>query len=337
MTNENIDQKVKTVIVFHHSDLDGIGVKILGKLYANKLGCLCETYKCNYNDVNEIVLKALSSRTFEDVYEIIIGDISVHEQVAQFLDSLYKSGVPIRLRDHHATAKELNKYEWAFVDEEFNGVPRCGTWLLYRELNNLLPDIGTFVELVDDWDTWKWVKNYNVYAKRLNILLQVTGDEVFTDYIIHLLSTTHIVVSIELFTTWADSIIDGHEIFVEKVAKLCNNNMKLVNLSLANREQKYLTGIIFCNNDISDVADIILKENPQIDTLMIISLPGHISYRTKKDLEIPLGELAEVTTGSGGGHPHSAGCTISKKQSDTILFNIIETLSSGNLIIDKAE
>lgn len=328
MSNDNENQKLKTVIVFHHTDLDGMGVKILGKLYANKLGCLCETYRCNYNDVNEKVLTVLNSKEFDNVSQIIIGDISVNEQVAKYLNNLYKIGVPIMLRDHHDTAKELNKYEWAFVTEKIDGISRCGTWLLYRELSDTLINVDTFVHSVDDWDTWKWVENNNTNAKKLNTLLQVVGEEVFTDYVLHLLSTNQINKPRDLFTNWANNVIDGHEQFVQKTAKTYGNCMKLVELSLKGYTQKYITGIIFCNHDISDVANIILEEHPEVDILMIVGLPRNISFRTRKDLEIPLGEIAKATTGSGGGHPKSAGSVISREQFESILFNMIGTLSS---------
>ena len=40
------------VLIFHHTDLDGIGVKIIGMAYAFLNDKDYETFACNYHDEN---------------------------------------------------------------------------------------------------------------------------------------------------------------------------------------------------------------------------------------------------------------------------------------------
>ena len=47
-------------LIFHHTDLDGIGIKIVGSVAANRLGYKeIETFKCDYHSINPIFLKRL--------------------------------------------------------------------------------------------------------------------------------------------------------------------------------------------------------------------------------------------------------------------------------------
>lgn len=320
---------MKKMLIFHHSDLDGMGVKIVAIRAAQQMNMEYETFKCNYTDVNEIVRQRLS-KNLEGVVAIVIGDISVDADTAVFLDNVCKEHtIYPMLRDHHATAEHLNQYYWATVEETRDGVPYCGTWLLSQDFPKVAAEFRAFIQTVDDWDTWKWTKNGNNTAKDLNALFQVIGEERFTEYILRLYEGT-ITDPVQLFNTWAASIIEAHDLFVDKTAKNCENNMWTMDIKVPLKRHSYKTGVIFANHDLSDIANIILAKHSELDILMIMSYPKTISYRTRKSLDIPLGDLAQMITGKGGGHPQSAGSTISSKVFGKTFERTLKTMS-GNL------
>lgn len=323
------------MLIFHHSDLDGMGVKIVGIKAAEQLGYEYETFKCNYNDVNEIVKNRIN-KDLSEVKMIVIADISVDAETAVLLDSTCKDlGISLVLRDHHATAEHLNKYEWAFVAERQDGIPYCGTWLLAQKFSEVTvdPTMQTFIRMVDDWDTWKWTTNGNENAKKLNALFQVVGEDKFTDYILSL--DAGIAECSELFTVWAESMVEAHSLLVKKAAKNCESSMWTTTLKV--NSYSYSVGIVFCNSDTSDISNCILERHPELDILMLVGFPRSVSFRTQKQLEVPLGDIAKAMTGSGGGHPQSAGCVISQSQFSAAFTYFLHNTSRGKLYFSPLE
>lgn len=320
-------------LIFHHTDLDGIGVKIVGSVVATRLGYKeIETFKCDYHSINPIVLKRLQTSDISDVGLIIIADISVNDTVAEFINTeiVGNCNIQVVLRDHHATAEYLNKYDWAEVHEVIDGVTRCGTWQLAKAFPSQITDMDLFLTLVDDWDTWKWVENGNESAKKLNTLFQAVGEEKFTEYMMNGYAPKFSMFKEDwMFDTWANSMIEAQQMFIEKTAKRCEESMWTSKMCVKTCE--YNTGIIFCNNDISDVAELILRNHEELDILMIVGMPRSISFRTKKQLDIPLGDIAKIMTGSGGGHPQAAGCGISQEQFIKLFVEFNKALNHNHI------
>ena len=177
-----------TVHIFHHTDLDGMGVKILGMLYAIEKGLPYETHCCGYTLINDEVTRCLTQS--EHPSEIIIGDISVNKDVADMIEQYRKSGkIKVKLYDHHESAMYLNEFSWATVkitDDE--GVPICGTKLLSKDpdFQKFNENVSYFVETINDWDTWLWKTKNNKVALELNILLSILGENDFTEYTMRL-------------------------------------------------------------------------------------------------------------------------------------------------------
>lgn len=314
----------KITLVFTHTDLDGIGVKILGIKAAEETNTVAEIYTCNYGDINSKVNNRLDEG-IENVERIIIGDISVDAETAQRLDNYYGEGYfELMLVDHHATAEFLNSYSWAEVHEKVEDIERCGTWQLAKKLG-LYSDFQTFVDAVDEWDTWKWVESGNLAGKKLNTLLSVVGHDKFSDYILGLYESGVLLDTENMFTEWASSVIETKETIIKKNAKSAEDSMWTSKLRIRYEDNKYdyLTGIVFVNSDISDIAQIILENHPELDILMLVGLPRNISFRTRKNLEVPLGYIAKDVTGQGGGHPQSAGAVIGSGLFKNIFNNIV--------------
>ena len=319
------------VLIFHHTDLDGIGVKIIGIKRAQALNEPYKTYSCNYHEINQAVADALKVFSPEEITEILIGDISVNTEVAKMLDAYYKAGIEVILRDHHLSAEWLNKYPWAYVAEAENDTARCGTYLLAKCFPAIYADMETFIDTVDSWDTWKWKATSNTYARDLNALLQMMGEEEFTKYIIELYDNQHqkIVTSYQLFTADAQLRVKFRNEIIESTAKKCESSMWVSDCNV--KSFKLKCGIIFCNTSISSIADCVLDMHPELDFLAIIAMPRNISLRTQKNLPIPLSEIANKFTGSGGGHPHSAGAVINTHQFKKIFNSMTEILNDSGI------
>lgn len=322
---------MKKIHIFTHNDLDGMGVQIIGRLYAQSVGMPCEVHKCNYQTINQEVMKCLSGYRDGEIEEIIIGDISVLEDTAKMLDLVSKLGIPVSLRDHHATAEWLNKYDWAYVAEKEMGIPYCGTWLLAMDYSEIYQKMAVFVNTVDDWDTWKWKTNGNVHARRLATLYKTMSDEEFIEYIMNL-DMDNVKNPEDLFTVYANKIVDATEKTINSAAKGCEENMWVSTMKFKTHNKKKVAlkvGIVFAYNNVSEIADYIIDRHPELDLVMIGALPRAFSFRTQKDLPIPLGEIAKQVTGSGGGHPHSAGAAISTEKFQDGFFNFFCAISGG--------
>lgn len=326
---------MKKIYVFAHTDLDGIGVQIIGRRYAEAEGLPVEIYGCNYDDISSKVTKFLQENIQDDykhIAEIIIGDISVDKYTASLVDKAYQAGVPVILRDHHATAEWLNKYPWAYVTEKDHDIFVCGTYLLAKEFPNIFRQMHIFIGLVNEWDTWQWRVTGNNYAKNLNALYKLLGTEKFTDYILSLNWGRGIHTNQDLFTEYAQALVNAHEMLVAKTAHNCEKSMWVGTLKFKNSHGKkipFKVGVIFCNNDISEIADYVLEVHPELDFIMIGCLPKVLSFRTQKQLPIPLGEIAKQVTGSGGGHPFAAGSIISTRQFQQGFYNFLKTITNG--------
>lgn len=322
-------QNMKEVLIFHHSDLDGMCVKIVGIKYAQLIGAPYRTFKCDYSNVNKIVTETLRDTPLDNIQEIIIGDISVDVDTAELLDKISFKNIPVRLRDHHATAEWMcHMYPWAKVSEkDEDGISRCGGWLLSmdKDMIAVRRKLENFITAVDDWDTWKWTWNHNDEAKQLNDLFQMLGEEEFTKYILGKEDFD------SLFNDFALTAINLHTAQVDRMVRRCLHSMYEMDLPVGNRRMRnhhvYKAGVIFCNSDISNVCNGVLEERDDIDILIVVNLPSGISLRTRKELETPLGEVAKMLTGSGGGHPSSAGANIDSRQMVKLIYKAFEVLS----------
>lgn len=378
----------KNLLIFHHSDLDGMGVKVLGLVIGDALElpeCNIETFKCNYEDIDKIVEKRLDEG-IDNIGRVIIGDISIQGvDLANRLDHYYQDGkFDLVLRDHHATATWMNEdYEWAEVKEKDNaGTPRCGTYWVYKTFYRLLEERGfindtlvEFVRLVDLYDTFMFQadkENIIWDADKLNSIFKMTGEEMFTEkMMIHLRDDKGVFDSIDdmlydihtkkldskakslqkdMFTgkyvfyasandsrEWWDMLMEFYKEHRDEPDKIGAEKVwykdfwgKIHNSSI---EVQFNVGIVFYNDNISDIGRRILADRPDLDFLIFVSLPGFMSFRAAKELPIPLGIIAKYTTGNGGGHPCSAGARINKD----MLFEAVNNLLIPVNNIKKSE
>lgn len=328
---------IKYALIFSHTDLDGVGGIIISKTWAEKNKMPYEYHKCSYQQINAEILKALKKYDTEEIGAILISDISVNEEVAEKLDEIHKQGIMVILCDHHATAEWLNKYDWAFVAEkDSKGILRCGTYWMAKQFPEIYQKMGVFVHAVDAWDCWKWKDSGNIWAKNLNSLLSVMGPEDFISYI-DCLNIAHMKHPRELFSSKAKTMVKVYDKMVSKSIWHCEKNIWEGDFQIEhNGQSKTLHGgIVFTLQYISDIADSILDNHPDLDFLLLMGIPRSLSFRCREGLDIPMGELAKMFTGNGGGHPLAAGAVVSTEQFGEMFPHMVSCLNEDAIKVSN--
>lgn len=303
---DGITMKIK---LFTHTDLDGVGCAIILKMYIEDV----DAEFCSVSNINERVKEWLEQDCREEYTHLFVTDISVNEEIAKELNSLFvDKKIKINLLDHHETASWLNQYEWARVESETNGVQNSGTDLLYKFLikeMNFMPNelYSEFVELVRSYDTWNWFLTDNQKAKGLSDLCGIQGLDAFEENMIEKLKIG-VIFSPE----------DEKSIELEKEKRKIyfkRKKSKLIKLEL----HRYKVGAVFAEQYISELGNILAQENEELDFIAIFT-GKRVSFRTVKD-NINLGEFCKEHYG-GGGHDKAAGMEVSNEILEKI-FKII--------------
>lgn len=276
-----------------HTDLDGVGCEILGRIiFKDNI----DVSRCNYNDINDIVLQTISDH--KNYEKIIITDISVNETVANGLNYISNK---VRLLDHHPSALFLNDYAFATVKETCDKGKTCGTQLLYDLFANSskTDKLNYFVEMVRRYDTWEWKDKYNDdIPKKLNDLLYIMGKNKFVDLIIDKIKNNE-----DLFDNTIDMILDLRQNEINNYVKSKNK------LLIAHDVLGYKAGVVFADNFISELGNKLSEMHPELDFIAMVGQET-ISYRTIKN-DINLTEIAKHF--GGGGHPKASGSQINNK------------------------
>lgn len=153
--------KTLKTFIFTHNDLDGVGCSVIGKYYFPD----AYVQYCSYDNIDDTLLYFLShNENILQEMRIIISDIYYKQENSNITEMLRMAGELI-ICDHHATSAWLNNVD--FQHNSFVNVIAdsdvCGTKILFKILDNLyvMPDstkILEFVENVNSWDVWQWVK-----------------------------------------------------------------------------------------------------------------------------------------------------------------------------------
>lgn len=286
-----------------HTDLDGVGCEILGKIaFKDNV----DVSRCNYNDINELVLKTILEH--ENYEKIIITDISVNEIVANRLNYISNK---VKLLDHHPSALFLNDYSFATVEEICDKGKTCGTQLLYDYLGNSLKTdrLNYFVENVRRYDTWEWKDKYqDETPKRINDLLYIMGKDKFVDLVINKIKNNE-----DLFDDTVNMILELRQ---NEINEYIKNKDKLL---ITHNILGYKAGVVFADNFISELGNKLSEMHPELDFIAMINQET-ISYRTVKE-DINLTEIAKHF--GGGGHPKASGSQINKEHINKFISTLL--------------
>lgn len=297
--------------LFTHTDLDGVGCAILAKFAFNND---VDIEYCNYDDINLKVEEYFNSDLEFDCH---ITDIRIDEELAYKINDSDKN---FKLLDHHATALNLNKFYWCTVKvENEDGIKTSGTELYYHYLinNGLLNEsnvLDRFVELVRDYDTWRWstLGDSGIICKQVNNLLYLYGRDKFIDWCLG-----------ELHFGTFPKLWDSDKLVLEIEQNNIDNyvnkkNEQMLIMPLCGRT----CGFVFAEKYSSELGNRLCQMHPEIDFVAMINMDGTVSYRTIRD-DIDLGKDVARVFG-GGGHPKAAGSQISKEIQIEVIKKVFE-------------
>lgn len=307
--------------LFTHTDLDGIGCAILMKnVYKNNE---VDIEYCDYGNVNDKIGYFLN-KDYIKYDKVFITDISVDENVAKIIDEL-SCVKDFILLDHHKTAEWLNKYDWAKVEDYCSvfGIKISGTFMLHKWLieNNEeyvkcnYLNSKDFVQLVNDYDTWRWNELRDIKPKQLNDLLYIYGRDKFIDKILYELDNCllHFHSTDDLLLKLRQEDIDR---YIEK------KNKSIIKIELKGLS----VGAVFAENYISEVGNILCELNKDLDLIALINMDYSISYRTIKD-HIDVSEFAKIF--DGGGHKKASGSQIDVYMKNAIIEELFYEAYKG--------
>ena len=301
--------------LFTHTDLDGIGCAILAKFVFGNV----DIEYCNYDYVDSKVKDYLNS---ELNYECHITDISVSDELAYEIDGSEKK---FQLLDHHSTALRLNKFKWCDVrvEDEKTNLKTCGTemyyhWLINNGYLNGDKTLNKFVELIRDWDTWRWstLGEEGIICKQVNDLFHIYGKDKFIDWCLA-----------ELFFGTFPKLYESDKLILEIKQKEIDDYVEEKNKQLFTSAMcGKICGFVFAEKYFSELGNRLCQMHPEIDFIAMINMNGYVSYRTIKD-NIDLGNDVAQLFG-GGGHSKAAGSSFSK---DVQLKVIKEIFACNNV------
>lgn len=298
--------------LFTHTDLDGVGCAVLAKLAFGTEAVDIEY--CNYDDINLKVEEYFNSGS---EYECHITDISISEELAHKIN---ESNKKYQLLDHHPTALNLNDFDWCNVQiENKHSIKTSGTeiyyhWLIDNSYLNNNNTLDRFVELVRNYDTWRWstLGDEGFICKQVNDLLYIYGRDKFIDWCltkIHDNSFPKLNELDELVLEIRQKEIDDYVSAKDKqlfIGNLCGRTC----------------GFVFAEKYPSELGNRLCQMHSEFDFVAIINMDGTVSYRAVKD-DIDLGkDIARVF--GGGGHPKAAGSQISNEIKMEIIKKIFE-------------
>ena len=305
--------------LFTHTDLDGIGCAILAKI---AFGDDVKIEYCDYDNVNEKVSDFFIRGNAGECDKVFITDISINDDLARTIND-YAIDDLWYLLDHHPTALALNKYFWCSVSIEYEDktlgvIKTSGTelfyyWLTERKYLKKSDTLQRFVELVRDYDTWRWneIGEKGVICKQVNDLLYLYGRD---DFILWCIS--------EIYDNTFPRL-DAKDEFILKIKQseidkyIEEKNQTLYKTEMCDRT----CGLVFADRYLSELGNKLCKLNPDIDYVAMINIDDcKVGYRTIKD-DIDLGKDIASLFG-GGGHPKAAGSEFTKE----IKLKVIEEI-----------
>ena len=249
--------------LFTHTDLDGIGCAALAKyVYGENV----DIEYCNYDDIDRKVEDFFVNGNAEECH---ITDISVSENLAKRIENGNKRFV---LLDHHPTALELNKFSWCKVKvwNDESTAKTCGTemyhqFLASKEILLEKNNIKRFVEIVRDYDTWRWKElgDSGLVSKMTNDLFHLYGRE---DFLVWCYNKF-----VNNFTF--DKFDDSDTLLLKTEQKQIDAYVNHIDKRLNKVDLLgYKAGIVFADRYQSELGNRLCTMHPELDFVAMIDL-----------------------------------------------------------------
>ena len=306
---------MKTLILSHKADIDGLSPVIFLKLIRDDLDVLL----LNANDINPKVTEMIRIKSYLKYDEIFITDLTLDKDTCELIMNTGHSD-KFHSFDHHAINLVSNNYPFGVaVSKNEDGVNECATSLFYKYLLKLYPEtfdtkgLSDYTELVRQNDTWDWAREGgNKDANKLNDLHSILGrDEYIETYLNFFKSNKEF-----FFTDNQKYLLEVEEKRVKRYLEESEKTMFHATLC------GHPCGIVFAEQHRSLLGNYLAEKYAYcIDFVLMINMQQGLSFRCNKD-NINVGQIAQIY--GGGGHVKASGAPMDNSLKREVIQLILD-------------
>lgn len=306
---------MKTLILSHKADIDGLSPVIFLKLIREKLDVIL----LNANDICPKIHEIIKNQSYKKYDEIFVTDLTLDKKTCDLIMSTGDSD-KFHTFDHHAFDLSANEYPFGVaISRNDEGVNECATSLFYKYLVERYPEtfdntaMREYTELVRLNDTWDWAKTNNQDAKNLSELHSILGRDNYIETYLEFLKTNK-----EKFYYTPDQqyIL---KIEQDRITRYLEETEKtMFHATLCGKR----CGIVFAESHRSILGNYLTeKYSHLIDFVVIINMQQGISLRSRTE-DVDVSEIAAIY--GGGGHIKAAGAPMDNKLKKEVIKMILK-------------
>lgn len=306
---------MRTLILSHKADIDGLSPVIFLKLIREKL----DVVLLNANDICPKLHEIIKNQSYKKYDEIFVTDLTLDKKTCELIMSTGDSN-KFHTFDHHAFDLSANNYPFGVaISRNDDGVNECATSLFYKYLVERYPEtfdnnaIKEYTELVRLNDTWDWAKTNNQDAKNLSEIHSILGRDNYIE-------------------TYLDFLKNNKEKFyyTDDQKYLLKIEQDRINRYLEETEKTMFhatlcgkrCGIVFAESHRSILGNYLTeKYSHLIDFVVIINMQQGISLRSRTE-DVDVSEIASIY--GGGGHVKAAGAPMDNKLKKEVIKMILK-------------
>ena len=306
---------MKTLILSHKADIDGLSPVIFLKLIREKLDVIL----LNAHDICPKIHEIIKNQSYKKYDEIFVTDLTLDKKTCELIMSTGDSD-KFHTFDHHAFDLSANDYPFGVaISKNDEGINECATSLFYKYLVDNYPEtfdnnaIREYTELVRLNDTWDWAKTNNQDAKNLSEIHSILGRDNYIE-------------------TYLDFLKNNKDNFyyTDDQKYLLKIEQDRINRYLEETEKTMFhatlcgkrCGIVFAESHRSILGNYLTeKYSHLIDFVVIINMQQGISLRSRTE-DVDVAEIASIY--GGGGHVKAAGAPMDNKLKKEVIKMILK-------------
>lgn len=306
---------MRTLILSHKADIDGLSPVIFLKLIREKL----DVVLLNANDICPKLHEIIKNQSYKKYDEIFVTDLTLDKKTCELIMSTGDSD-KFHTFDHHAFDLSANNYPFGVaISRNDDGVNECATSLFYKYLVERYPEtfdnnaIKEYTELVRLNDTWDWAKTNNQDAKNLSEIHSILGRDNYIETYLDFLKNNQ-----EKFY-YTDDQKYLLKIEQDRITRYLEETEKtMFHATLCGKR----CGIVFAESHRSILGNYLTeKYSHLIDFVVIINMQQGISLRSRTE-DVDVSEIASIY--GGGGHVKAAGAPMDNKLKKEVIKMILK-------------
>lgn len=306
---------MRTLILSHKADIDGLSPVIFLKLIKKKLDVIL----LNANDIEAKVCEIIKNQTYKKYDEIFITDLTLSRKVCDLIMSNECCDI-FHTFDHHAIDLSANDYSFGTaISRNEDGVNECATSLIYKYLVKLYPEtfdnncMREYTELVRQNDTWDWSITNNIDAKNLSELHSILGRDKYIETFENFLKNEK---EKFYYTPEQKYLLDVEQDRIQRYLEETEKTM--FTAKLCGRP----CGIVFAESNRSILGNYLAEKYSHIiDYVVIINMQQGISFRSRSE-NVNVAEIAQIY--GGGGHVKASGAPMDNRLKKEVIKQILD-------------